>query len=115
MKPNAQYIWQYLGARGWTMEAVSALLGNLQEESKMSPCIWEGTVSGSIINADGTHTLNKTSLQEYYEKKGRYPGYGLVQWTSYTKLYDWCQNGTKNGTGGVLPYWDMDSQLERII
>ena len=41
MQPNAQYIWQYFGSKGWTMNAVAALLGNMQEESKLSPCVWE--------------------------------------------------------------------------
>ena len=109
MKPNAQYIWQYLGTRGWSMNAVAALLGNMQEESSMSPCRWEGNVNGSIINSTtGEHTINP----EYKDSKR---GYGLVQWTRYTKLYNWCQDGTKNGTGTVLPYWDIDSQLARII
>lgn len=125
MKPNAQYIWQYLGSRGWSKNAVAALLGNLQAESKMSPCVWESLVEGSSIDSvTGAHTLNEEALENYYntiidnttgKKRERYPGYGLVQWTAYTKLYDWCQDGTKNGTGEVLPYWDMDSQLARII
>ena len=120
MKINAQYICQYFSAKGWTLNAIAALLGNMQHESGLSPSIWEGTTKGSTINADGTHSLNYSALKAYYDNrvkqgmKGRYPGYGLVQWTSYTKLYDWCQDGTANETGKVLPYWDIDSQLARI-
>jgi surface antigen len=107
LKPNAKYIWQYLSQRGWTLNAVAALLGNLHVESGTSPGIWESTISGSIVNSDGTQSLNMTAINAYYSRKGRYPGYGLVQWTPYSKYTDWCAS---NG----LPYWDMDSQLQRI-
>lgn len=107
MKPNARYIWQHLGARGWTLNAVAGLLGNLQQESKMSPNVWESLISGSIINSDGTQTLNMTAINQYYANKGRYPGYGLAQWTPYSKYTDWCKSNK-------LDYWDIDSQLQRI-
>ena len=103
MEPNATYIWQYLGTRGWTMEAVAGLLGNIEQESMMSPCVWEGCIKGSIINeTTGEHTLNAARLS------GWSGGYGLTQWTPYSKYTNWC---SERG----LKYWDMDSQLERII
>jgi hypothetical protein len=123
MKKNAQYIWQYFGGtKGWTINAVAALLGNMQHESGMSPGIWESTVEGSVIHPDGTQSLNMSAINAYINANGRAPGYGLVQWTSYEKYYNWCQDGSSsnngefnsNDTGGVLPYWDMDSQLARI-
>lgn len=107
MKPNARYIWQYFSSRGWTLNAVAGLLGNIQQESKMSPAIWESTIEGSIINADGTQVLNMSAIDSYYAKKGCYPGYGLTQWTPYSKYTDWCASHS-------LAYWDMDSQLQRI-
>ena len=101
MKPNARYIYQYLTNSGWTLNAIAALLGNVQVESKMSPWMWQGTIDGSIINDDETHSLNMAVLA------GKNPGYGLVQWTPYSKYVDWCIT-----TG--LSYWDIDSQLQRI-
>ena len=101
MKPNAQYICQYLSAHGWTLNAIAGILGNIQVESKMSPCAWQGTIEGSIIKADGTHELNMEILS------GRSPGYGLVQWTPYSKYISWCIDNK-------LDYWDIDSQLQRI-
>jgi hypothetical protein len=116
MKPNAQYIWQYLGARGWTKKAVAGLLGNIEQESNLSPCVWQNPSANkdceTIDNATGIHTLTE---------KGRNftKGYGLVQWTPASKYFNWCENGGKsgnaNGSGGVLPYWDIDTQLRRII
>ena len=101
MKPNARYIYQYLHNDGWTLNAIAALLGNIQVESKMSPWMWQGTIDGSIINDDETHTLNESVLLDST------PGYGLVQWTPYSKYIDWCITNH-------LDYWDIDSQLSRI-
>ena len=63
-KLNAQYIWKYLGARGWTLNAVAALLGNMEHESSINP--GRGEVGGS--------------------------GYGLVQWTPKSKFTLWCDS-----------------------
>lgn len=101
MQPNARYIYQYLSNEGWTLNAIAGILGNMQVESKMSPWSWQGTIEGSIINDDETHTLNMSVLA------GKSPGYGLVQWTPYSKYTDWC-------TDNNLNYWDIDSQLYRI-
>lgn len=101
MQPNARYIYQYLSNEGWTLNAIAGLLGNTQVESKMSPWAWQGTIDGSIINDDETHTLNTTVLA------GKAPGYGLAQWTPYSKYTDWC-------AANNLDYWDIDSQLYRI-
>ena len=113
MKPNARYIWQYLGSRGWTLNAVAALLGNMQQESKLSPGVWENVVTDceTIDATTGVHTLT-TKGKQFSD------GYGLTQWTPATKFFTWCNNGgakgNANGSGGVLPYWEIDTQLMRI-
>lgn len=65
MKNNASLIWDFFGSKGWTAEAVSAMLGNMESESGINPNIWE-------------------NLTVDYEK-----GYGLVQWTPATKYIEW--------------------------
>lgn len=85
MHQNAAYIWWYLSQRGWTANAVAGMLGNMEVESSINPFIWQNLDEG---NFDG--------------------GFGLVQWTPATKLTNWCSN---NG----LVYYEMDSQLERLI
>lgn len=85
MKVNAKYISSYLQDKGWTLNAIAGVLGNMQHESTINPGRWEGDDVG-----DG-------------------PGYGLVQWTPYTKYTDWA---TLNG------YPDpsvMDGNLARVI
>ena len=61
MEINARYIWNYLGSRGWSLNAVAGMLGNMQYESSINP--GRGQVEGS--------------------------GFGLVQWTPKTNLTNW--------------------------
>lgn len=37
MKLNARYIYTYLKSAGWTINAISGLLGNMQSESAINP------------------------------------------------------------------------------
>lgn len=83
MEINATYIYNYLTAEGWTVNAIAGILGNMQNESAINPGRWEG-------NNVGTG-----------------PGYGLVQWTPYTKYTNW--------SGIVGDYSTMDNNLRRII
>jgi hypothetical protein len=66
---NALMFWAYFSAHGWTLNAVAGMLGNIQHESTINPGIWEG------LNSD----------QSVHNK-----GYGLVQWTPWTKYADWA-------------------------
>lgn len=83
---NAQYIWQHLASKGWTLNAVAALLGNMQSESGINPGLWE----------------DRRAWGNPYHH-----GFGLVQWTPYTKYTNWCKN-----KGYEID--DIDGQLERI-
>lgn len=81
MENNAALIWEFFGSRGWTAQAVAGMLGNMQQESNINPGIWQ-------------------NLNPYAG------GYGLVQWTPYTKYANWAGN-----------QWQDNGQLEcqRII
>ena len=83
METNARYIYNYLGSRGWSVNAIAGMLGNMQSESTINPGIWESLDAGNG------------------------PGYGLVQWTPFSKYTDWC-------AGRSLDPSHMDSALQRI-
>lgn len=87
MQVNAEYIWRALQNQGWTLNAVAGMLGNMQSESAINPGRWE---SDSVGGDPTSH------------------GYGLVQWTPYTKYTDWA---TSNGW---LDPSVMDGNLARI-
>lgn len=83
MENNAQLVADYARSNGWTKIACAAILGNMQAESGINPGIWE-------------------NLTPYGG------GYGLVQWTPYTKYSDWA-------TGEGYTWQDNgDAEMERI-
>lgn len=82
---NAQYIWASLSNSGWSLNAVSAMLGNMETESSINPGRWEGDSVGGDPTAHG---------------------YGLVQWTPYTKYTEWSPVTSDPST--------MDNNLLRI-
>lgn len=85
MQHNADYIFSHFINQGWTINAVAALLGNMEVESTFNPGIWQ---SHEIGNYEG--------------------GYGLVQWTPATKYTDWCAEQ------GYSDFSTMDNNLSRI-
>lgn len=113
---NARYIWQYLGSRGWTLNAVAGIIGNMQTESTMNPGLMEAKEGVAWPSSKKPSEAEiEDYVQRYYNAKGRFPGYGLTQWTSTEvtkwsdhKLVKWCK---ANG----LDYRDIDSQLKRIL
>ena len=85
MQKNARYIYAHLRAKGWTLEAIAATLGNMEAESTINPGIWQKLDAG---NYNG--------------------GFGLVQWTPATKFFDWCEENNLSPT-------DIDANLQRIL
>lgn len=71
MEGNAQEVWTFFRSRGWSENATAAMLGNMQSESGINPGIWE----------------NLTSYTG---------GYGLTQWTPYTKYSQYAGGGWQN-------------------
>lgn len=68
MKNNAYIIYSYLTPKGWSLNAICGMLGNLQRESTINPAIWQGL----------SQSVNL--------------GYGLAQWTPSTKYTNWANS-----------------------
>lgn len=66
MQINATYIYWYLFNRGWTLNAIAGMLGNMQTESWINPGVWQNFA----VNVG--------------------PAFGLVQWDPFTKYTNWC-------------------------
>lgn len=62
---NAREIWGYFQPRGWKLEAVAGMLGNMELESYINPAQWQ--LGSSIENPNPSNQ----------------DGYGLVQWTPW--------------------------------
>jgi hypothetical protein len=81
---NAQAIWGIMSQWGATPAAIAGILGNMQTESGIQPDIWE---SGNVGNMN--------------------VGFGLVQWTPASKLFNWANSR------GIDPRL-LTTQMERI-
>ena len=86
MQDNAKYIFKWLGNKGWSKNAVCGILGNMQTESTINPGRWE---SDRVEGNPSGH------------------GYGLCQWTPYTKYTTWIKSKEDAPT--------MDGNLSRIM
>ena len=101
---NAYEVYYTLDNLGWTPQAVAAVCGNMQAESQINPGRWETGKTPFAADA----------------------GYGLTQWTPYTKLSDWADQNQlawiDNGDTQVLrieyealnnEQWFYNVQLDR--
>lgn len=84
---NATYIRNYLQPDGWTLNSISAMLGNMESESSINPGVWE-------------------NWEPYYTDP-EHLGCGLVGWTPSTKYTSWCSERN-------YIWYDMPPALERL-
>lgn len=78
MENNAEIILSYLLKRGWLINPICAVLGNMQSESTINPAIWQGLTEGA----------------------GGGGGFGLVQWTPWTNFTNWADSNGYEWTDG---------------
>lgn len=96
---NAAFIYEYLSSKGWTMQAVAALLGNFESECGLNPNVFEG------------YYIHSSDLGKY--------GYGLAQWTPWlgTSTYNTPAkqrnyHGSNNPTFGR---WCLDNGRDKRL
>lgn len=80
MEHNAKLFSDIMQGYGFSINAIAAMLGNIQTESGVNPGIWQDRTVGT-------------------------GGYGLVQWTPYTKYSEWAGGDWEN---------NGDKECERI-
>lgn len=81
-KNNARCFYGEMHARGFTLNSICGMLGNIYYESGINPNMWQNNFAGSLpVNEEG---------------------FGLVQWTPYTKITDWLKD--KNVWGKFEQY-----------
>ena len=85
---NAKLIYLHLKLRNWSLNAVAALLGNMESESTINPGIWQDLNEGNTSS-----------------------GFGLVQWTPSTNYTNWATaNGYESDDGyGQLEWIDTQT------
>lgn len=83
MESNANEIYAQLYSNyGWTVNAICAVLGNMQAESSINPA----------------------QTQHGYSVDSMSGGYGLVQWTPASKIKNWLQANNHSLYSG---YWQV--------
>ena len=88
MQNNALMVFRALYIKGWTIEAIAALLGNMESESTINPGIWENM------------TLDILG------------GYGLVQWTPSTIYTMWATSNDYDIADGDAQLLWIDTMTE---
>lgn len=81
---NVNIIYAFFKNLGWNDLPIAAMLGNMELEGQMNPAQWE---NGKAIEGSGA------------------VGFGLSQWTPWTKLANFLGDNWRN---------DYDGQLRRI-
>ena len=87
---NVDIIYAYFNNLGWEMKPIAAMLGNMEVESQLNPAQWQ---NGFAIQAQDA-------------------GFGLSQWTPWTKLSNWLGSGWQTNYYGQLERLKWESQPE---
>ena len=90
---NAREIYGYFDREGWTLNAISGMLGNMNDESYINPAQWQMG-----------HTIEDPSVPND-------TGFGLVQWTPW---YNYPVAPFGSWSAGSSWRIDYIKQLDRI-
>lgn len=100
-KKNWLAFWSFFKEKGWTANAVAGILGNAYYESTVNPNRWQGDIP--------------------YAEPVSSQGYGLVQWTPWTKITNWLKEKgywpdvSKFGQGECERIqWEMENNQQWI-
>lgn len=88
---NVDIIYAYFNALGWEINPIAAMLGNMHVESQLNPAQWEHGYP--IYNPGNT-------------------GFGLSQWTPWTKIRDAIGSDWETNYNGQLDRINYEAQPE---
>lgn len=110
MASNEQSIWDFFKARGFNDYGISGLMGNLYAESALNPKNLQNTFERSLGYTDDTYTqaVDKGTYKNFIYDKA---GYGLAQWTYWSRKRDLYNFARKRGTS----IGDLTMQMEYLM
>lgn len=99
-------VWDYLTGKGLNAYAVAGLMGNLYAESGLNSCNLQNSYNKSLNMTDAEYTaaVDSGSYGNFVKDKA---GYGLAQWTYYTRKQALLDYAKKAGAS----IGDLDMQL----
>lgn len=116
---NATKIYQYFISRGWTVNAISAMVGNMQLESWLSPGLIQGTNRYRLPNSasslsDVPNSVMINFYDGYYGLTNGGFAIGLAQWDGDTPTPPPGQKLVSFAERYNLNWYDGDTQVFRI-
>lgn len=107
MTENAKRIWQILRAAGMTEAGAAAMLGNMQAESALRANNAQDGMT-KLSDAEYTQLVNTGAYSNFSRDS---VGYGLCQWTFYTRKAALLRYARSQGTS----VGDLDMQVNFCI
>ena len=106
MSQHAPYIWSYFIKKIQNPFGVAGLMGNLEAESSLMPNRVQGYSTDDSYNATYTAQVDSGVISEnaFVNNGPNGGGYGLAQWTYYTRkqaLYDMYKTGGYSSIGSI--------------
>lgn len=116
---NAIKVYNFLSNLGWTLNSISAIIGNMQLESWLSPALIQATNRYRLPNsaANLTDVPNSVMLNfydSYYGQSSGGYGVGLVQWDGSTNTAPAGQKLVSFAERYNLNWYDGDTQVYRL-
>ena len=110
---NAQNIYNYFSALGWSLSAICGMLGNMQVESYLSPAYIQSAHRSQLPNSAASLSDVPNSVMLNFYGGSNY-GVGLVQWDGYTTTPPVGQKLVSFAERYGLDWYDGDTQCFRI-
>ena len=104
---TAKTTWDYLKSKGLNDYAVAGIMGNLWAESGLNPKNLQGSYERKLKHTDDSYT-NAVDSGKYKNFVRDSAGYGLAQWTYYTRKQALLNFAKQKGTS----IGDLKMQLE---
>lgn len=110
---NAQNIYNWFSALGWSLSAIAGMLGNMQVESYLSPAYIQSTHRSQLPNSAANLSDVPNSVMLSFYGNSNY-GVGLVQWDGNTSTPPAGQKLVSFAMRYNMDWYDGDTQCFRI-
>lgn len=108
--PDPKVIWDFFKAQGLNDYGIAGLMGNLQAESGLKPTNLQNTYEKKLGYTDAEYTA-AVDQKIYTNFVNDGAGYGLAQWTYYSRKQNMLTFHTKKGKS----IGDLNTQLEFLV
>lgn len=122
---DKEYIWNYFVNKIGNKYGVAGLMGNLQQESGLHCDRLQGDIPYSSASIEYTEKVDNGTISEYdFVHNGpNGGGYGLAQWTFYTRkqnLYDTWKSGGYSSIGSRelacdYLWWELQHSYPTVL